>query len=80
MRRVGEKPDGAPTSIRRDVRRETWRDPWNFSLYLRFVYHKALSGTYQKIHWSVQKVLAFYPQEDFWLENAYIKGIVVRDV
>lgn len=48
----GEKPDGAPTSIRRDVRRETWRDPWNFSLYLRFVYHKALSGTYQKIHWS----------------------------
>lgn len=38
----GEKPDGAPTSIRRDVRRETRRDSWYFSSYLRLVYHKAL--------------------------------------
>lgn len=38
----GEKPDGAPKSIRRDVRRETRRYPWNFSPYLDIVYHKAL--------------------------------------
>ena len=50
----GEKSDGAPTSIRREIR----RDPWHFSPYLRLVYHKALSGTYQKIHLSAQKVLA----------------------
>lgn len=54
----GGNPARAPTSIRRDVRRETWRDPWYFSPYLRLVYHKALSGTYQKIYWSAQKVLA----------------------
>ncbi len=34
----GEKSDGAPTAIRRETR----RDPWHFSSYLRLVYHKAL--------------------------------------
>lgn len=48
------KHDERAEVIRRDAR----RDSWNFSPYLRLVYHKALSGTYQKIHWSVQKVLA----------------------
>lgn len=54
--RSGEKPDETPmqttTSVPTVIRRETHRDPWHFSPYLRLVYHKALSGTYQKIHWS----------------------------
>ena len=37
LRAGGEKPDGAPTSIRRDVRRKTRRNPWHFSRYLHFV-------------------------------------------
>ena len=57
----GEKSDGtliqSTMSVPTAIRRETRRDPWNFSPYLRLVYHKALSGTYQKIHLSAQKVL-----------------------
>ena len=73
------------SDAKRDERAEAiWRDtrqnPWNFSPYLRLVYHKALSGTYQKIHQVSAKGVGLYLQEDFWLENAYIKETVVRDV
>ena|GEM_PF-4939824 len=47
---MARNPLRVPKSIRRDVRRETRRDPGHFSPYLHIVYHKALSGTYQKIH------------------------------
>lgn len=51
--RYGEKPVEG-----RDTRRNAQWSPWNFSPYLDVVYYKALSGTYQKIHLSAQKVLA----------------------
>lgn len=59
----GERASGAPTSIRRDVRRETWRESLTLSA-LRL--SQGTFGYISEDSLVSVKVRSLYLQEDFW--------------